>query len=327
MRILLLFATFASCVLNANPAARIEDTLIDSEMLDLVTINPNLSDQEAATLKKENARILIGYLESYFMERYCEETFNQVTMDEVEQEIDDLLNQAYQEFGPNGSVTEKYNKHTQQIALLADLLTIYERNPQEAEIAYLKKYTEMLTPTQWDQIKRNYSKSSLEAAKRVINAPIPTEAEIRAQYRHRAYSQVLNKKFMDELGREKIKYSNWVKERFPKVQILNADYFDLEILSHYFIKIKPDIKPQEIQRKSSTKTVSEPIQRIEKGIDPEVVREDEEVIRPETLIRKITEKLPVEPSNKFVEKPSSWWFWLIGLLVLIVGFGVLRPKK
>lgn len=53
----------------------------------------------------------------------------------------------------------------------------------------------------------------------------------------------------------------------------------------------------------------------------------EEVTAPKPAIEEPAEVVVAEPVEEGVEQSSNWWLWLIGVVVVIGGILVLRPKK
>jgi hypothetical protein len=255
-------------------------------------------------------------LENYFTERYLQETGNQITEGEVEQKIDELLEQTY----PSGYTSDEYRKQIQQMADIAELLTIYERSPEEAEVVYSEKYSETLTASEWGQMKNSYSKAGLEEMKKIIAAPLPSESQVRSAYRGQAYAHVLNQKFLDVWGSTNLKYSDWRKARFSEVQILNADYFEIEQLTAWF-------GYDESRRDKMENT--KPVVTNPAAAAPatELVQVVKEVTPPELAKEELAEPTSIEIVEETPEQSSNWWLWLIGLLVVVGGLALVLRRK
>ena len=301
VRSLLILSVFCLGILGAEPVAKVGDRFIEAETLHLVQIAPNLSIESASSVRQQNTRALVSYLESYFTERYLEETGNPITEDEVEEKIDELLKQTY---GSAGYTSDEYSKQIQQMAEIAELLTIYERSPEEAEIAYAERYSENLTASDWEQMKKSYSKAGLEEMKRIIEAPLPSEYQVRSAYRGQARAHVLNQKFSDVWGRTDIRYSDWRKKRFSQVEIFDADYFEIEKLSAWF-----GYDESSSQKESVKPVVSD------MAITPLV-----------EFIKQAPAVINTKPHDSPVEQSFNWWYWLIGT-VFVIGGIVLFARK
>ena len=225
-----LFTLAFLVVLGSGPVAQVEQNLLNAAELHLQDIDLELPKEEKTRRQKMNTRLLVDYLQNYFTESFLHETGNRITEEEVNQKIDELLRMTY---GVAESPCKEYRKQVQRMSGILPLLRVYEKNPDEAESLYVKKYATALTRQEWNQLKEGFSKAGFEQTGKIIEAP-PTDEQIRSGYRWQARAQVLNQKFLDALGRSGIKFSDWRKKRFSRVQILNRDYFEEETLSSLF---------------------------------------------------------------------------------------------
>ena len=317
MKLFLILSIFCLESLVAEPVARVGESLIEPESLHLVWIDPNLSNQDASTVRQQNTRALVNYLENYFTERYLEETGNQITEDEVEQKIDELLVLTY---GTAEKPSEEYGKQVKRMAEIVPLLKAYTKDPQKAEKLYTEHYTNSLSRSEWDQLKGGISATGLEQTMKFIDSKLPTDGQIREGYRGQAYAHVLNQKFLDVWGRTSIKFSDWRKERFSEVQILDADYFEIEQLTAWFGYDESSAKIENVKQRVAEAPSVPSVQ--------ELVKVVEEVTPSEPDIEETTEVVTAEPTAEAAENPSDWWLWLIGLLVVAVGgFPVLHRKS
>ena len=60
---------------------------------------------------------------------------------------------------------------------------------------------------------------------------------------------------------------------------------------------------------------------------PEVAEEIEKVPQPKPATTETSEVTTPEPSEEPDEKPSNWWLWLVGLLVVVGGVGLVVRRK
>lgn len=316
VRSLLILSLLCLGALAAEPVARVGGSFIEAETLHLVQIAPNLSSESASAVRQQNTRALVSYLESYFTERYLEETGNPITGDKVEEKIDELLMQTY---GPSGYTSDKYGKQIQQMAKVAELLTIYERSPEEAEAIYAEKYSETLAASYWEQMKNSYSKAGLEQMREIIEAPLPSESQVRSAYRGQAHAHVLNRKFLDVWGRTDTKYSDWRKERFSKVEILEVNYFEMEQLVAWFGYDELSNEKESAEQVISEVSPAPPVEEVAEVI--------EEVTASEPAIEEPAEVVVEEAIEEEVEQSSNWWPWFIGILVIVGVLGLVVRRK
>lgn len=66
----------------------------------------------------------------------------------------------------------------------------------------------------------------------------------------------------------------------------------------------------------------------EKADEPkQVIEVIDEVAAPEPAMERNNEVVSLEPSEEPVEKPSNWWLWLIGAVVVVGGLAVVFRRK
>ena len=301
-----LFTLAFLVVLGSGPVAQVEQNLLNAAELHLQDIDLELPKEEKTRRQKMNTRLLVDYLQNYFTESFLHETGNRITEEEVNQKIDELLRMTY---GVAESPCKEYRKQVQRMSGILPLLRVYEKNPDEAESLYVKKYATALTRQEWNQLKEGFSKAGFEQTRKIIEAPLPTDEQIRSGYRWQARAQVLNQKFLDALGRSGIKFSDWRKKRFSRVQILNRDYFEEETLSSLF-ESAPIDSMGNFNKKTSSK--------IKQAADV-LVASRSEIHQKATAEKAATTSSPVNtlPEPAPSKTPPSRWLWL-GLLFLFL---------
>lgn len=322
MRFFALFILSQFVSLSAEPVVSIGEHLIESESLHLVQIDSSLSNEDTATVKQQNTRMLVSYLENYFSERYLEDTDNQVTENEVEQKIDELLVLTY---GTSEKPSEEYGKQVKRMAEIVPLFKVYTEDPEMAEKLYSENYSNSLTRREWDQFKEGISATGLEQTMRFLKSELPTDKRIREGYRGQAYAQVLNQKFLDVLGSTDLKYSDWRKERFSQVQILDVNYFEIEQLTAWFGYDESSPEKENFKQVAPGIPSAPPVE--------ETVETVEEITSPEPVIEETVEVTVAEPVEEGVEQSSNWpawlenwWLCLIGAVV-VGGILMIRRKK
>jgi hypothetical protein len=301
--------------LSAQPVAKIGDLSIKAESLHLIEVDQSLSHEEVSALKQKNTRALVSYLENYFIEQYLEDAGNPVTGDEVEQKVDELLLMTY---GTAENLSEEYGKQVKRMAEILPLLKAHIEEPEKAESLYSENYSGILSRSEWDQLKRETSSFGLEQTIKVIESKLPTDEDIRNGYRGQAYASVFNEKFSDVWGNTDLKYSDWRKERFSEVQILDADYFDVEKLTAWFGYDRSSAEIEDVKQVVSEIPATPP------------APEAEEVAQEPTARQPATEKPDEVKTPDTTEEPveqSSNWLWLIGLLVVVGGLAVVVGRK
>lgn len=251
----------------AEPVIKVGDNFIDSSELNLGSITPDLSDEEKFAMRQQNTRALIGYLEQLFTEQYLEETSNKITEVDENLKIDESIKQTH---GSHGFTPEKYKQQFNQMADIAELLEIYERSQEEAELVYSQKYADTLTRAEWDQIKQSYSKSGFQEMEKSIAAAISSESQIQLAHKEgQARTHVLNQEFSDVWSRLDMKYSDWREERFSEVQILIPSYFEAETLASLFSQNKTAIEsesPQPLANQTPSSS-SEIVETVEGSVE------------------------------------------------------------
>ena len=119
-------------------------------------------------------------------------------------------------------------------------------------------------------------------------------------------------------GNTDLKYSDWRKERFSEVQILDADYFDVEKLTAWFGYDRSSAEIEDVKQVVSEIPATPP------------APEAEEVAQEPTARQPATEKPDEVKTPDTTEEPveqSSNWLWLIGLLVVVGGLAVVVGRK
>ena len=316
MRFFALFILAQFVSLSAEPVVSIGEHLIESESLHLVQIDSSLSNEDTATVKQQNTRMLVSYLENYFSERYLEDTDNQVTENEVEQKIDELLVLTY---GTSEKPSEEYGKQVKRMAEIVPLLKVYTEDPEMAEKLYSENYSNSLTRREWDQLKEGISATGLEQTMRFLKSELPTDKRIREGYRSQAYAQVLNQKFLDVLGGTDLKYSDWRKERFSQVQILDVNYFEIEQLTAWFGYDESSPEKENFKQVASGIPSAPPVE--------ETVETVEEITAPEPSTEAPAKVVVAEPIEENLEQSPNWWLWLVGAVVVIGGILKVCRKK
>lgn len=309
MRVFTLFIIIQFISVSAEPIARIGENLLESESLNLVKIDASLSHKDTSALKHQNTRALISYLENYFIERYLEDAGNQVTENEVEQEIDKLLVLTY---GTSEKPSEEYGKQVKWMTEILPLLKVYSEDPKMAEKLYTEHYANSLTRPEWNQLKEGITATALEQTMRFIYSELPTDEQIREGYRGQAYAHVLNQKFLDMWGRTDLKYSDWRNERFLQVKILNSDFFEIEKLAAWF---GYDVSSAKIENSeqvvTSIASVVEEIEDVVKGLAAH-----------EPTIEESVEDVVIKPIEEDLKQSPKWWIWLIAAVALLAAFAV-----
>lgn len=316
MRLCIVFIVLQLVSLGAESVVRIGDQLLSSKDLSLTEITETLSEEEKVELRNKQTRRLARHLENYFAERYLQEAGNPVTDEEVNQKIDEFLVMTY---GTAAKPSNEYGKQVEMMAKIAPLLKLYVEDTEKAEKSYTENYTSYLSRLEWDQLKEGISVTGLEQTLEFIEAPLPTDEQIREGYRWQAHAHVLNQKFTETLNTSNIKYSDWRKERFSQVEILNADYFEIVQLAAWFgydeSSTKKDSAEKVVSRVSLPPVVEEVAEVIEK------------VDAPESAIEAPAEVVSNEVVGETAKQSSQWWLWLIGVVVVVGGLVLMLRRK
>lgn len=315
--------------LSAEPIAKVGDLSIKAESLHLIEVDQSLSHEEVSALKEQNTRALVSYLENYFIEQYLEDAGNPVTKDEVEQKVDELLLMTY---GTAKNPSEEHGKQVKRMAEIFPLLKIHIEEPEKAEKLYSENYSGILSRSEWDQLKRETSAFGLEQISKVIESKLPTDEEIRNGYGGQAYASVLNVKFTDTWGDTDLKYSDWRKERFSEVQILNADYFEVEKLTAWFGYDRSSAEKENVKQAVSeipaTLSTPEAGKVAQEPTAPEPVIEEPVLeVAPAAPVEEVAEVVVAEPVVEDVEQSSNWWLWFIGAVVVVAGMVFILHHK
>lgn len=211
-----------------EPVARIGSTLLSATDLSLERTDPKMSKTESRIIKERNTRSLIAYLEQNSIKLYLDENGIEITRNEIDNKIDELLNRAYP---TTGYSVDAYRQQVEKMSNILPLLEEYGKNPSRANTLYEEKYQKFLSKSEWEQLKNNYSEEAIQQLKKITNSPVPTNEDIRSAYENQAKTHLLNEKFLIAKKEGDIDYSEWQKSYFAKVNILDFNYFNKDYLT------------------------------------------------------------------------------------------------
>ena len=300
--VFVVFYQLSISILSSKAILKIEDSFLDFNSLPLTEIDSSFSYEESLVKRRKNTRSIINYLESFFMEKYLQETGNKVQEKEVEERIDKLLFLTY---GTAENPSKKYKEQLEKMAEIAPLLEVYGEDPEKAEKLYNEDYKNVISAVDWTQLKSGFSPEGFEQTKIFINAKIPTDEEIREGYRSQAYAYLLNQKFLEVLSLTGVNYSDWRNERFSGVEVLDANHFEVEMLTALFGHNKSSLDQVNIKNTNS--------------IQDDNIEE----------IKNLSPTLYPEPNEGPIEQLSSpnRLPWLIGILILLIAIGIILKTR
>ena len=224
------------------------------------------------------------------------------------------------------------NSNKMRPRLRAARLLFEHRKLEESDLPLLARMKSELKDSQkmeWSRAVARFGMADgLEFSEEILRIPIPLDIDERELFKYETQIKTALHPIR-YLGEKAQHLVPLIEARLAEIKAINPAFSVSGSHMQYHIDVANGIKPKALFRARNGSGILGFDTNVSSSLSVKTVEEViEESLAPKQAPERPVGAVTIEHVKETTEKPSNWWLWLIGLLVVVVGgFLVLRRKS